>query len=96
MPLHVNDQLLQCFLMGLGPTAQASVLSGLPEVVVQAVLAGFVLHGLWGLTPFSPTWSKGNRHVRMLPYTHFAVTALCNFLHQCQRTGWLLPNCMIA
>eukprot|EP00879_Flechtneria_rotunda_P021348 GHRR01022499.1.p1 GENE.GHRR01022499.1~~GHRR01022499.1.p1 ORF type:complete len:209 (-),score=51.91 GHRR01022499.1:1006-1632(-) len=51
----------ESFLMGLGPISQLSVITGLPKLVLQGVLLGFMLHGLWGLLPFTPTWSKANR-----------------------------------
>lgn len=49
-------------LMGPGPLSQLSILSGLPPVVVQGVIAAFILHGAWGLLPITPTWSSQNRN----------------------------------
>jgi hypothetical protein len=54
---------VQSSLMGPGPLSQLSILSGLPPVVVQGVVAGFILHGIWGLLPITPTWSSQNRNV---------------------------------
>eukprot|EP00882_Tetradesmus_deserticola_P000159 GHRQ01000180.1.p1 GENE.GHRQ01000180.1~~GHRQ01000180.1.p1 ORF type:complete len:309 (+),score=87.76 GHRQ01000180.1:165-1091(+) len=48
-------------LMGPGPLSQLSILSGLPPVIVQGVVAAFILHGAWGLLPITPTWSAPNR-----------------------------------
>eukprot|EP00878_Enallax_costatus_P000218 GHUV01000279.1.p1 GENE.GHUV01000279.1~~GHUV01000279.1.p1 ORF type:complete len:297 (+),score=66.58 GHUV01000279.1:219-1109(+) len=52
----------EAFTFGLGPVSQLTVSSGLPPFVVQAVLMAFTLHGLWGLSPLTPTWSSANRH----------------------------------
>jgi hypothetical protein len=50
-------------LTGLGPVSQVSVSTGLPRFAVQVLLAAFVLHGLYGFSPSTPTWSAQNRNV---------------------------------
>jgi hypothetical protein len=57
--LHPRAQVLT----GLGPTSQLAVTTGLPSLAVQALLGAFVLHGLWGFSPATPTWSVQNRNV---------------------------------
>lgn len=50
-------------LTGLGPVSQTSVTTGLPSIAVQLLLGAFVLHGLYGFSPSTPTWSANNRNV---------------------------------
>jgi hypothetical protein len=49
-------------LTGLGPVSQTSVTTGLPRIAVQILLAAFVLHGVYGFSPSTPTWSAQNRN----------------------------------
>lgn len=49
-------------LTGLGPVSQTSVSTGLPRIAVQILLAAFVLHGVYGFSPSTPTWSSQNRN----------------------------------
>lgn len=57
-------------LAGLGPVGQLSVSSGLPHFVVYALLGAFVLHGLYGFSPSTPTWSAQNRNVSAAAGSH--------------------------
>lgn len=49
-------------LTGLGPVSQLSVSTGLPRIAAQLLLAAFVVHGLYGFSPSTPTWSSQNRN----------------------------------
>lgn len=61
-PVHPAAVLSPHVLTGLGPVSQLSVSTGLPRIAAQLLLAAFVVHGLYGFSPSTPTWSSQNRN----------------------------------